>query len=79
MNDLWKIVDQVAKSHTQMVVNASLRELSDLVVKQASEAGLSFPPPSTSHMKYILERLGYELPEKGSHKGFVYKWKENHE
>jgi len=73
MNELWQIVKQVADEHTEMVVNASLRELSELVVERAREAGLDVSAPSPSHMKYILSKLGIGKKEKGSHKGFVYK------
>ena len=71
MKELWQITQKVAKEHSELIVNASLVTLSELIAK---EAGLD-SVPSPSHVKYILEQLGYSFEGKG----FVYKHKENHE
>jgi len=69
MNDLWTIVEEVAKEHEELVITASLRRLAKLVQERA---GLE-KEPSASHIKYILNEMGYFTQEKRSHKGFVYR------
>jgi hypothetical protein len=78
-NNLWVIASEVAKENQRLVLTSSLTELAQKIVARGKEKGLAIKQPSPSHMSYILKSIGYAPPVKGSHKGFVYRHKVEHE
>jgi radical SAM superfamily enzyme with C-terminal helix-hairpin-helix motif len=76
MNELENIVKEVAAENTALVVNASLRQLAELVSIRANEKGRKIPPPAPSHMRKILLKLGYKNSRPNTGSGFVYRHNE---
>ena len=79
MSELEDIIKEVAAENTALVVNASLRQLANLVSKRAMEKGYLLQPPAPSHMRKILMKLGYENTRPNTGSGFVYRHKATHE